>query len=176
MKTDTQQNPMRDLKIEKVVLNIGVGQAGERVEKAGKLLNMLTKRKFVKTISRKRIPTWNLKKNEAIGVKVTLRGKEAEDMLQRCLEAADRKVKPTCFDGENFSFGIKEYIDIPGMKYNMDIGNFGLNLCTRVERNGYNIMRRREKRSISNTHRVKSKETEDFITKKFNVSIITKEE
>ncbi len=173
---DAQQNPMRDLKIEKVVLNIGVGQAGERVEKAGKLLNMLTKRKFVKTISRKRIPTWNLKKKEAIGVKVTLRGKEAEEMLQRCLEAVDRKVKPTCFDGENFSFGIKEYIDIPGMKYNMDIGNFGLNVCARVERNGYNIMRRREKRSISNTHRVKSKETEDFITKKFNVSIITKEE
>jgi len=172
-----ENNPMRELKIEKVVLNIGVGQAGEKVEKAGKLLNMLTKRKPIKTISKKRIPTWNLKKNEAIGVKVTLRGKQAEEMLQKCLEAVDRKVKSSCFDGENFSFGIKEYIDIPGMKYNMDIGNFGLNLCTRVERKGYSVMRRRRNRSkISNTHRVKTKETEDFITKKFNVSLITKEE
>jgi len=66
---DAQQNPMRDLKIEKVVLNIGVGQSGERVEKAWKLLNLLTKRKPIKTISKKRIPTWNLKKKEAIGVR-----------------------------------------------------------------------------------------------------------
>lgn len=175
-RADTKQNTMRELKIEKVVLNIGVGQAGERVEKAGKLLNILTKRKPVKTISKKRIPTWNVKKKEAIGVKVTLRGKEAEEMLQRCLEAVDRKVKPTCFDGENFSFGIKEYIDIPGMKYNMEIGNFGLNVCARIERKGYRVMRRKRKRSsISNTHRVKGKETMDFIAKKFNVSITEEE-
>lgn len=170
-----KQNPMRELKIEKVVLNIGVGQAGERVEKAGKLLTLLTKRKPVKTLSRKRIPAWNIKRNEAIGVKVTLRGKEAEEMLDRCLEAADRSVKPSCFDGENFSFGIKEYIDIPGMKYNMDIGNFGMNVCARIERKGYSIMRRRKKHKISNTHKVKSKEAQDFIAEKFNVNI-TKEE
>lgn len=175
METETQQNPMRELRIEKVVLNIGVGQAGERVEKAVKLLNLLTKRKPVKTLSKKRIPTWNVKKNEAIGAKVTLRGKEAEEMLQRCLEAVDRKVKPSCFDGENFSFGIKEYIDIPGMKYNIDIGSFGMNVCARIERRGYRVMKRREKSPISNTHRVKSKEAQDFIAKKFNVSIIKEE-
>ncbi|NCN64907.1 MAG: 50S ribosomal protein L5 [Candidatus Altiarchaeum hamiconexum] len=174
---DAQQNPMRDLKIEKVVLNIGVGQSGERVEKAWKLLNLLTKRKPIKTISKKRIPTWNLKKKEAIGVKVTLRGKDAEEILKRCLEAVDWRVKPTCFDGENFSFGIKEYIDIPGMKYIMEIGNFGLNINAKIERNGYSIMRRKIKRSdISNAHRVKGEEAEKFITEKFKVNIIKKEE
>lgn len=173
---DTQQNPMRNLKIEKVVLNIGVGQAGERVEKAQKLLNLLTKRKPIKTISTKRIPTWNLKKKEAIGVKVTLRGKEAENMLNKCLDAIDRKVKPSCFDRENFSFGINEYIDIPGMKYNIDIGNFGLNICTKVERKGYSITRRKIKRShISGNHKVKSEEAQKFITEKFNVNIIKEE-
>ncbi|OQX22162.1 MAG: 50S ribosomal protein L5 [Candidatus Altiarchaeales archaeon A3] len=175
--TDTHQNPMRNLKIEKVVLNIGVGQAGERVEKAGKLLNLLTKRKPIKTISKKRIPTWNLRKGEAIGIMVTLRGKDAEEVLKKCLEAVDRKVKSTCFDGGNFSFGIKEYIDIPGMKYIMEIGNFGLNINTKIERSGYSIMRRKIKRAdISNDHRVKSEEAEKFIAGKFNVNVIKKEE
>lgn len=170
------QNPMRNLKIQKVVLNIGVGQAGERVEKAQKLLNLLTKRKPIKTMSTKRIPTWNLKKKEAIGVKVTLRRKEAEDVLNKCLDAVDRKVKASCFDRENFSFGIKEYIDIPGMKYNMEIGNFGLNVCTRVERKGYRIARRKINRSdISSDHKVKSEETQKFITEKFNVNTIKEE-
>lgn len=167
------QNPMRELKIAKIVLNIGVGQAGERVEKAGRLLTLLTKRKFVKTLSKKRIPAWNIKRNEAIGAMVTLRGKEAEEMLRKCLDAVDGRVKSTCFDGENFSFGIKEYIDIPGIKYNIEIGSFGLNVCARIERKGYRVMRRKRNRSsISNTHRVKTEEAQNFIAKKFNVNII----
>jgi len=176
MDANKLQNPMRNLRIEKVVLNIGVGQAGERVEKAMKLLNLLTGRKPVKTISKKRIPAWNIKKNETIGAKVTLRGKKAEEILQKCLDAVDRNVKSSCFDGENFSFGIKEYIDIPGMKYNIDIGSFGLNVCTRIERKGYRVMRRKRKKSkVSNNHRVKSEEAQKFIAEKFNVNIIKEE-
>ena len=85
-------NPMKEIRIEKITLNIGVGQAGEKLEKAAKLLQNLADAKVVQTKSKKRIPGWGLRIGLPIGCKVTLRGKKAEEMLSRLLVAIDKRI------------------------------------------------------------------------------------
>ena len=105
---------MREPRIEKVTINIGVGESGEKLEKAAALLEKLTGRKPVKTKTMKRIPAFGIRPKMFIGVKVTLRGREAEEFLKKAFEAVGNRIKASSFDPlGNFSFGIKEYIDIP---------------------------------------------------------------
>lgn len=167
-------NPMREPVIKKIIINIGVGESGERLNKAENLLKLLTNQKPVRTRSKKKIPAWNLKKGENIGVKVTIR-KNIDELLNKLLSAVDFKVKESCFDEfGNFSFGIKEYIDIPGMKYHPEIGDFGMNVCAPIERRGYRVMRRKIKRGkISNNHRISKEEAIKFMKEKFNIQIIS---
>ena len=110
----------------KVTVNIGVGASGEALEKAEKLLTKLCGQKPVRTVSKSRIPGWGIRKKQPIGVKVTLRGKKAVDFVNTVVEAKDRMIKPSQFDENgNFAFGISEYIDIPGIKYDPEIGIYG---------------------------------------------------
>ncbi|MBI2670730.1 50S ribosomal protein L5 [Candidatus Woesearchaeota archaeon] len=168
------QNKMRQIKIEKVTLNIGVGQPGENLEKAMKLLNKITSMKPIQTKTMKRIPTWGLRPNLAIGCKVTIRGKKAEELLSRLLKAIDNKLDSKKFDDTgNFSFGIKEYIDIPSVNYDIDIGIIGLETAVTLERAGYRVKKRKIKRSgIPSRHLITKEEAVDFIRNKFNVNIL----
>gem|GEM_PF-3564160 len=102
---EKKDNPMRRIRIEKVVVNIGVGEPGERLEKAKTLLQRLTGAKVVETEAKKKIPKWGIRPGLKIGVKVTLRGKAAEEFLNKALDAVDRKIKESSFDEfGNFSF------------------------------------------------------------------------
>ncbi len=167
-------NPMLRPRIEKVVVNIGVGQAGERVEKAYELLKRLTGKKPVKTRTFKRIPAFGVRPRQFIGVKVTLRGKDAEEFLKRAFQAVDNKIKASNFDNlGNFAFGIKEYIDIPGMKYDPEIGIFGMDVCVTMERPGYRVKKRRIKRAkIGKRHLLTKEEAIKFIREKFGVEVV----
>ncbi|VVB51885.1 50S ribosomal protein L5 [uncultured archaeon] len=166
-------NPMLLPRLEKVVLNIGVGESGERLVKAEALLTKLTGRKPVRTVSTKRIPQWTLRKGEPIGCKVTLRGKPAEEVLKRCLYAKDNVLTASHFDASgNLSFGIQEYIDIQGIKYDPDIGIFGLNICATIERPGGHVKRRSLRASkIPQKARLTPEESIEFMKQKFGVKI-----
>jgi large subunit ribosomal protein L5 len=168
-----QQNPMQNLRIEKVVVNIGVGESGEKLVKAEQLLERLTERKPVRTNSKHKIPTWSLRKKEPIGCKVTLRGKSAEEFLKKALYAKDNKLAKKNFDGQgNFSFGIKEYIDFPNLKYDPNIGIYGMDICVSLERPGFRIKRRKIKEAkIPHKTLITKEEGIDFIGKKFGVKI-----
>ena len=161
------------ISIEKVTINIGVGEAGEKLEKAKKLIEKMTGQKAVERISNKRIPTWNVRKGLALGTKTTLRGEKATAFLNKCLDAVERRIKPTSFDKfGNFSFGIKEYIEIPGFKYDPEIGMFGFDVCVTMHKWGYRVNKRKVKKSrYPMRHVIKKEETIEFMKKNFNVEV-----
>jgi large subunit ribosomal protein L5 len=161
------------ISIEKVTANIGVGGTGDKMEKAKKLLEKLTGQKPIETVSKKRIPTWNLRPGVAIGAKVTLRGKRAIDFLKVSLAARDNKLTETNFDKfGNMSFGIHEYIDVPGFKYDPDIGMLGFNVSATMQKWGYRVKKRKRKtRKMPAKHMITKAEAIEYIKKNFNVVV-----
>ncbi len=168
-----KENPMRRIEIEKVVLNIGCGGDLEKIEKAKKLLERITGRKPVVTKSRKR-STFGIAKGKPIGVKVTLRKKEALDFFKKVLQAFNYTIKKSQIDEfGNFSFGIKKYIELPGVKYMADIGMLGMDVCVTLKRPGYRIKYRRiQKRKIPKSHRITKEEAIEWLEKEFNVKVV----
>ncbi len=142
------ENVMVKPYIEKLTLNIGVGEAGEALDRAEELLKRLTDRKPIRTKARRRIPTFGIRPGLPIGVKVTLRGQAAKDMLKRLLAARKNKIPKTSFDKTGqVSFGVKEYIDIPGIKYDPDLGMFGLDVSITISKPGFRVARRKRGRA-----------------------------
>ncbi|HLC62006.1 MAG TPA: 50S ribosomal protein L5 [Candidatus Nanoarchaeia archaeon] len=164
---------MRSIKIEKVTLNIGAGKDQSKLEKGLILLNAIAQATPVKTITNKRIQEWGLRPGLPIGCKLTLRKEKAVKILPRLLEAIEHKLAARQFDENgNVAFGIHEYIEIPGVKYDPKIGIMGLEVCVTLERPGYRIKRRRlMARKIPTRHRIKKAEAIEFMAKNFNISL-----
>ncbi len=166
-------NKMREIKIEKVTLNIGTGKDQKQLEKGLKLLKSIAQAKPVKTITNKRIQEWGIRPGLPIGCKVTIRGGAAEKLLERLLKAKDKKLKNTQFDDfGNLAFGIHEYIDVPDVKYDPEIGIMGLEICVTIGRPGYRIKRRKiMKKKIPKKHRITKEDAIKFIQEKFKVIV-----
>ena len=167
-------NPMTRVRIEKVTLNIGAGKDSAKLEKGMKLLKIITNKTPVKTVTQKRIPGWGIRPGLPIGCKVTLRGKKAIEILQRLFYAKENTLNEKQFDDNgNVSFGIPEYIDIKDIKYDPEIGVTGLEVCVTLEKPGFRIKRRRQKKKkIPDKQKVKKKEAIEFIQKEFNIKIM----
>lgn len=159
--------------IEKVTVNIGVGEGGEKLEKAVALLEKLTGKKPARTKTMKRIPSFGIRPKMFVGAMVTLRGQLAEDFLKRALAAKEGRLSIKSIDDKgNFSFGIKEYIDIPNVNYDPDIGVFGMDVCVTVGRKGYRVKRRRVKRSrVGTSHIFTREESVKFLKERFGVEV-----
>ncbi len=166
-------NPMKQIRVDKITLNIGVGSPGDKLEKAMKLLKSITGAKSVATTTNKRIPTWGVRPNLQIACKVTVRGKRAEEILINLLKAVDGKILRRKFDNYgNFSFGIAEYIDIPLVEYDPSIGVIGLEVAVTLARPGFRIKNRSVmKRKIPNSHRINNEEAIQFVKEKFKISV-----
>lgn len=162
------------IRVGKVTVNIGVGSSGEELEKAEKLLLDMCEQKPVRTLSKSRIPTWNVRKKQPIGVKVTLRGEKAVNFVKNVIRAKDNKLPEKSFDvNGNFSFGVHEYIDIPGVKYDPDIGIFGFDVCVTLEREGYSIKRRKRcKAHMPEEHKVGREEAMKWVQTSLGVEVI----
>jgi large subunit ribosomal protein L5 len=169
---------MKDIRVDKVVVNIGTGKAGEPLDNAVTLIERLTGKKAVRTISRTRNPTWGLRKGLPIGTKVTLRGKEALAFLKKAFEAVGNKLNPSSFDGRgNFAFGVGEYIDFPGAKYDPKIGMLGFDVCVALRRPGYRVSKRKISPSkIGKDHIITDAEAQEFVSKAFGVKVLTSAE
>lgn len=161
-------------RIAKVTINIGVGEAGERLEKATKVIERLTGRKPVKTIAKRTNKDFGIRRGMPIGCKVTLRKKEAEEFLKNALRIINNKIPSYSFDDDgNFSFGIPDYTLFPDQKYDPEIGIFGMDICVTLERIGYRIKHRKiRRRKIPAKHRVTREEAMEFMKKKFGVEVI----
>ena len=166
-------NKMRNIRIEKVKVNIGTGKEQDMLNKGVKLLTNLTGLKPLITVAKKRIPAWGLRPGLPIGCKVTLRGVKARQMLSQLLKAKNNILKKKQFDDNgNIAFGINEYIDIPDVKYDPEIGIMGLEVCITLERPGFGIKRRRiKKKKIPKKHRITKEDAIEFMQKNFGVVV-----
>ena len=169
----SKMNQMRAIRIEKVTLNIGAGKDQTKLEKGLSLLKSITDATPIKTVTNKRIQEWGLRPGLPIGCKLTLRKGSAIKMLARLLEAVDNQLREKQFDDNgNIAFGIHEYINIPGAKYDPKIGILGLEVCVTLERPGYRIKRRRLlSRKIPTRHRISKQEAIEFMSKNFNTRV-----
>lgn len=167
-------NVMLEPRIDKVVVHVGVGESGQRLVNAESILKAITHQTPVRSIAKKTLPTFGIKKKEPIGAKLTLRGKAAEDFLVLALKAAGNSLRKTQFDLQgNFSFGIEEHTDFPGMRYDPEIGIFGMDVSVALKRAGYCIARRRiAQRKLPARQRLSKDDTIEFVTKKFGVEIL----
>ncbi|KAA0005721.1 MAG: 50S ribosomal protein L5 [Thermoplasmata archaeon] len=167
-------NPMTNPKIEKVTVNIGVGEGGDRLRKAEKLLEQLTKQKPVRTISKGTNRDFGIRKGMPIACKVTLRKEKAINFLKEALWVRNHKLPAWSFDSQgNFSFGISDHTEFREMKYEPEVGIFGMDVCVTMGKAGYRVKKRRIKRNkIPDRHRVSKEEAIEFIKKEFNVEVV----
>ena len=167
------ENPMRKPRIEKVVINCSVGRSGEPLEKAMKILEELTGQKPCIRKAKKTIRDFGIRRKEPIACVVTLRGEKARAFLSRALQAVDNRISKSSFDQYgNFTFGIKEHIDIPGTKYSPELGIIGMDVSVVMERPGYRVKRRRRARSkVGSEHLLSPDEVISFIRNEFDVEI-----
>ncbi|MDE1860913.1 MAG: 50S ribosomal protein L5 [Candidatus Micrarchaeota archaeon] len=166
-------NPMKQIQLEKVVINMGIGSEENMFQNAKMLLEKLTSHKPVATKARKRAPEFKIRKGQIIGAMVTLRRDEARSMLKRALEAVDNTVKESSIAGNSLSFGVSEYIYFSGIKYDPKIGMFGVNVNATFARRGKRVERRKRKTgAVGMKHsQVMRDEIVDYIGKNFNAKI-----
>ena len=132
-----ERNPWREVRVIKVVVNSGVGESGDPRTKAEKVLQMITHQKPVATRALSTNRDFGIRQGQEIGAKVTLRGAAAVEFLDRAFEARDRQLDPLSIDRNgNVSFGIADYTDFTGMKYDPEIGIRGMDICVELGRAG----------------------------------------
>lgn len=165
---------MRTVKIDKVVINIGVGEGGEKLRRAERVLELLTGQKVYRTLGKRTNRDLGVRRGAPIGCKVTLRGQKAEEFIKKALWVKDYKVSLYSFDDHgNLSFGIRDYTQFKDMKYDPEIGIFGMDITVVLTRPGKRVsLRRRRRAKIPKDHRVTIREAIEFFKNKFNVEVI----
>jgi large subunit ribosomal protein L5 len=169
-----ETQPMVKPRIEKVVVNLNVGKSGEPLEKALKVLKELTGQMPLKKQAKKTIRDFGIRKGESIACVVTLRKQLALNFLKKVLPVIDNQILRSSFDRQgNFAFGIKEHIEIAGVKYDPDMGIFGMDVCVSVNRPGHRIkIRRRKKTQIGSKHLLTPEESIAFVKHTLGVEIV----
>jgi len=174
IKKKSENNELFKPKIEKVTINIGVGEAGERLKKAESVLESLTGQKPIQTLSRTTNKDWGIRDQMPLGCKITLRGKKATDFLTEALNTRENKMAEYSFDDQgNLSFGIPDHTLFKTQKYDPNIGIFGMDISITMEKPGYRVKRKRIARhKIPSKYKIKKEETMKFFTDNFSVEVV----
>lgn len=169
-RTRSIRNPL----IDKVVVNMSVGRSGEPLQKAMTVLEQLTGQVPCRRIAKRTVREWGIRKTEPIACLVTLRSALADAFLKRGLEAVGNRLRKSSFDSDgNFAFGIREHIGIPGVRYDPDLGIFGMDICVVLKKPGYRVKRRRYlKATVGRRQAISRQEAMGYIHDKFNVELV----
>merc|ERR1711937_538250 len=172
-KKEKADNKMREIKIEKLILNLCTGESGDTLTKAAKVLEDLTSQKPVESKARYTIRSFSIKRNEKIAVHVTVRGKQAETLLQNALKVKEHELRKENFsDQGNFVFGIEEHIDL-GIKYDTNTGIFGMDFYVILCRAGKRVAKRKHARGkFGNFQRITAEDAKQWFPEKMAGTII----
>jgi len=168
-----QQNPMKRIKVGKVVVNIGLGKSGEAIERGKKVLEQVTGQTPKQTRAKRAVRDFGIHKGEPIGVMVTVRGDGTSPLIEKLLAAREKKLHESSFDSRgSVSFGIKEHIEIPGIRYDPTIGILGMNVSVLLERPGFAVGRRNRRTSrVGRAHQVSRDEAMQYFKDNFGVTV-----
>ena len=174
-KKPMKENPMREIEIEKMVLNCG--GIDDKLEKGVKLLEMITGKKVLQTIAKKRIPGFGISPGKKAGCKVTLRNKEEiNPLLKRFFSAISNKILKKRIQENQFSFGIHEYIEVPGLEYKREIGINGFDVTVVFKRKGKRVMLKKIKQGkYPKKQHVTKEEIIEYLNKNFGIEVVEKQ-
>lgn len=169
-----ESNPMLRPRLAKVTVNVSIGSNLERLKRVVSVLEEITGQRASLRKAKRTIKEFGIKRGEYIAAKVTLRKQLAEEFLRKALDSIGYRLKASSFDDfGNVCFGIEEHIRIPQVKYDPEVGIFGMDVCITIERPGYRVARRRVKRStIPRRHRVNKLEAMVLLKRLFVVEIV----
>ena len=170
----TKKNPMQQVRVAKVVVNIAVGESGEKLEKAVGVLEEITGQKPCRRKAKKTVRDFGIRKGENIACMVTLRKEKAKTFLQKAFPIIDNKLKKESFDrNANISFGIKEHLYLPGIRYDPNVGILGMDVTIVFNKPGYRVNKRKlRKNKVGKKHQVKIEEVIEYLKNQFGVNVV----
>jgi large subunit ribosomal protein L5 len=171
---DWKKHVMRKPKVATLIVHCNVGQSGEPLERVKKIIESIGNMKTVETKAKRTFREFGIRQGEPIGAMITVRDQEEiKKLLPRLLDVRDNKISNRSFDSEgNFGFGIREHIDIPGTRYDPNLGVTGLDVQVRLERPGYRVKRRfRSPKKIPMKHRISKQEAIVFAQEELGITV-----
>ena len=168
-------NPMTVPRITKVSVNIGVGEGGDRLTNAEKVLSLVTGVTPVRTLGKQQNRDLKVRVGFPIGCKATMRDQESiKNFLKDAFWVRENTIPSWNFDRTgNLSFGIPDYTDLPEQKYDPDIGIFGMDINIVLERPGHRVSRRRRRSAkVAQSHRTNADEARAWFVENFGIKIL----